>query len=204
MYLFEKYKVFFITGGLVLFIALIFVSYTLIEESPTEESAIETTTEVQQNFFVDVKGAVREPGVYEFSYGDRVIDAIEKAGGLRSRANTSNINLSQRLTSEMVVYVFTDAQIREGSSRSINCSTVCENIVLDVNNCYPNNNVDKININTAPLEQLITLSGIGESRALAIIAHREQSGPFETIEDIKQISGIGESIFNNIRDRITV
>jgi len=200
----EKYKIYLIALGLILFIGLIFVSYVLLEEEIKEPQLTMTTTVlVVEDFYVDIKGAVLNPGVFQFSYGERVIDAIERAGGLSNNGNTSNINLSQRLTSEMVIYVFTNAQIRDGN-RSIDCSTVCENTVLNINNCYPENNTGLININTALVDQLTTLNGIGESRALAIIAHREQNGPFRTIEDIMQISGIGEAIFNNIREKITV
>ena len=203
MYYLERYKIYIIIAAIILFVGLLFVSYRLLEEGYVEEINYYEEVETLAYFYVDIKGAVENPGVFEFSYGKRVIDAIEKAGGLRTDGVTSNINLSQRLTSEMVVYVFTKAQIEEGN-HSIDCQTVCENKVLNINNCYPENNSDLININTAEVSQLITLTGIGESRALAIIEFRRQNGPFNRIEDIMRVSGIGESIFNNIRERITI
>jgi len=203
MYFLEKYKVYFITVGLIAFIALVFISYTLLDNSYIDESEDIKEIEVLENFYVDIKGAVLSPGVYQFEHGQRVIDAIEKAGGLTEEGTTSNINLAQMLISEMVIYIFTDEQINEGN-HSINCSTICENTVLNINNCYPPNNDGMINLNQATVADLITLSGIGESRALAIIEFRRQNGPFNRIEDIMMVSGIGESVFNNIKERITV
>ena len=203
MYYLEKYKVYLIVIGLIAFIGLVFISYTLLDDSFIEDSVEYEETEILEYFYVDIKGAVLNPGVYQVNQGERVIDAIERAGGLSSDGVTSNINLAQLLMSEMVIYVFTSEQITEGN-HSINCSTVCENIILNINNCYPENNEGLININSATVAELITLNGIGESRAEAIIEFRRQNGPFTRIEDLMRVSGIGESIFNNLRERITV
>lgn len=180
------------------------------EERVSEELVVrETTTKkVVQDFYVDVKGAVKKEGVYLVKEGDRVIDAITLAGGLSKNANTSNINLSKRLKSEMVVYVYTNNEIKKGSVKS-ECDTECNCEVLEVNNCVESNNetnknTNLVNINTASKSELMTLSGVGESKAEAIISYREENGKFKSIEDIKNVSGIGEAMFEKIKGSITV
>lgn len=164
---------------------------------------VSSTKVSNKKMYVDIKGSVKNPGVYEFKENDRVIDAINYAGGLNKYANTSNINLSQKLSSEMVIYVFSNKEIEDGSKVS-SCSTICEVNVIEVNNCVDeNNSSDKVNINNATLEELMTLTGIGESKAKNIIAYREKE-KFKTIEDIKNISGIGDVLFEKIKDRIVV
>lgn len=157
-------------------------------------------------FKVDIKGAVQNPGVYEMNIGTRVIDLIEKAGGLLKDANTNFINLSKELTNEMIVWVYTDKEIEELKlsktiieyiEKECNCPSV------DNSACINNSNSSLININTANLELLMTLSGIGESKAKLIIEYREKT-PYTSIEDIMNVSGIGESGFNKIKDYITV
>jgi len=163
----------------------------------------EVTTKISELFYVDVKGNVKNPGVYKFEENERVKDAIEKAGGLTKNANTDNINLSQKLFNEMVIYVYSNNEIKNGNNK-LDCSTICETKVIEVNNCINTNKKDLININTASLEELQTLTGIGESKAKSIIEYREEYGNFKSIEDLKNISGIGESLFNNIKDKITI
>jgi len=164
------------------------------------------------NFYVDVKGAVRNPGVYEFITGDKVIDAIEKAGGLIRSANTSNINLSKKLDEEMVVYVFTNNEIKRAST-VINCDTACAVETITIDNCVPGQSGSagsnspqsgKVNINRATLSELMTLPGIGEAKARTIIEFRTNNGPFEKIEDITKVSGIGQATFESLKDLITV
>ena len=178
------------------------------------------------SFYVDVKGAVKKPGVYEFNDGDKVIDAIKKAGGLAKNGITSNINLSQKLKSEMVIYIFTKNEITtktvvSNSVASIN-NTPCKCETIEVNNCTTKDDVviksdsnatndsdnisisSKININTATVEELSKLSGIGSSKAEDIIKYRTENGSFKTIDDIKNVSGLGEALFGKIKDSITV
>lgn len=171
------------------------------------ETTTKTTSEVFEKNYIDIKGSVKNPGVYEFKKNDRVIDAINMAGGLLKNANTSNINLSQKLTGEMVIYVMNNSEIKNGS-KVISCDTKCKTEVIEVNNCVEENNIeksnDKININTATIEQFTSISGIGEAKAKNIIEYRNSNGNFKSIEDIKNISGIGEALFNKIKDNITV
>lgn len=164
----------------------------------------QTTSKEPEMIFVDVKGSVKKPGVYKFEENDRVLDAIEKAGGLTKKANTDNINLSQKLVNEMVIYVYSDSEIKNGNNL-IDCSTVCETNVIEINNCIENSsNSDLININTATLDELLNLSGIGESKAENIIKYREENGNFKSIDEIKNISGIGDALFEKIKDKITI
>lgn len=171
------------------------------------ETTNKTTSEVFEKNYIDIKGSVKNPGVYEFKKNDRVIDAINMAGGLLKNANTSNINLSQKLVSEMVIYVMNNSEIKNGS-KVISCDTKCKTEVIEVNNCVEEKKLEtsknKININTATVEDFTSLSGIGEAKAKSIVEYRNINGNFKSIDDIKNISGIGEALFNKIKDNIVV
>ena len=161
--------------------------------------------------FVDIKGAVNNPGVYELDTGSRVIDAIILAGDLREDADTSIINLSKELKDGMFIIVYTKEEISTYKDKIIPSKTIIkeiENKIIcpDTSNdsCISDNDKQAglININTASIEELTTLPGIGESKAKKIIEYREET-PFETIEDIKNVSGIGDSAFDKIKNNIT-
>ena len=204
-----KNKKIYILGGIILLFTFILV-YNFYFENNTEakeEIVLNTATkEVKSTkvntFFVDVKGSVKKPGVYKMNENDRVIDAINIAGGLSKSANTSNINLSQKLKSEMVIYVYNDTEIKEKNNK-LSCDTVCQDNVIEVNNCIQDTN-DLVNINTATIEELITLDGIGASKAQSIIEYRKNNGGFKSIEELKNVSGIGESVYLKIKDKITI
>ena len=141
-----------------------------------------------EKIFVDVKGAVKHPGVFETTKDKRVKDLIEEAGGLLDDADTATLNLSQKVKDQMVIYVLKHGekpkQISDGGSSS--------------------SNTDVININTANKEQLMKISGVGKTKAEAIIAHREKNGDFKKKEDITKVRGIGKSTFEKIKDKIEV
>lgn len=206
----KKILIITIGGICLLVVALLF--YLKIEEdnSNKELSFLSTTTQtsnIKVKKYVDIKGSVKNPGVYEFKENDRVIDAIELAGGLKENANTSNINLSKKLESEMVIYVYSDKEIKN-ENKILSCDTVCNTEVIEVNNCVENitnknNSSTLVNINTATIEELQTISGIGESKAQNIIDYRETNGSFKSIEEIKNISGIGDALYEKIKDKIT-
>lgn len=210
----NNYKKYFILIGC--FIILGVFLYLYLDDDKEENynkevliADITTTTEkvVQNKIFVDIKGAVNKPGVYEFQYGDKVIDAIKKAEGLTKNAVTSNINLSKKLVNEMVIYVFNKKEITTmvtTNKIACNCETIEVNNCIDKNNISDNNSNNKININTATLDELLTLKGIGQSKAEAIIKYREENGNFNTIEDIQKVSGLGGTIYSKIKDYITV
>ena len=188
-------------GGLIYF-------FRLDNKDNEDITYIETTTklveETKANNYVDVKGSVKKPGVYEFKENDRVIDAIKLAGGLTKNADTSNINLSKKLKSEMVIVINTKSELK--NNNNLTCDAVWTREVIEVNNCIETENKtnNKININTADINKLTELDGIGESKAKTIIEYRTTNGLFKNIEDIKNISGIGESLYNKIKDKITV
>lgn len=177
------------------------------------DNLIVTTEQIttSNKLFVDVKGSVKSPGVYEFMEGDKIIDAINKAGGINKNATTDNINLSKKLVNEMVIYVFnknelTTTKIEQSSD------TICKCETIEVNNCTQNNNnsdesnnlSSKININTDNKDKLMTLNGIGSSKADAIIEYRNKNGNFKSTQDIINVSGISSTIYEKIKDNITV
>ena len=141
-----------------------------------------------EKIFVDVKGAVKHPGVFETTKDKRVKDLIEEAGGLLDDADTATLNLSQKVKDQMVIYVLKHGekpkQISDGGSSS--------------------SNTDVININTANKEQLMKISGVGKTKAEAIISYREKNGDFKKKEDITKVRGIGKATFEKIKDKIEV
>ncbi|MBW8348179.1 helix-hairpin-helix domain-containing protein [Bacillus sp. IITD106] len=139
--------------------------------------------------FVDVKGAVKIPGIYEAMESDRVFDIIEKAGGLLESADEAQVNFAQKVHDEMVIYI---PKVGEE----------VENLFL--NESSPSKQNDKVNINKANSVELETLPGIGPAKATAIIEYREENGPFKQVEDIQKISGIGAKTFERLQDLITV
>jgi len=179
---------------LIIFIAFVLLVVINITKKDVVASAIEIKDVIE--YKVDVKGEVLNPGVYIVLEGDRIIDVIEKAGGLKKGASTYNINLSERVTDEMLIIV---------------CKGVREHDVVTVleKECICNedsHNVKEdglVNINTATIDELISLPGIGESKAKAIIKYRNSNGSFKKIDDITNIPGIGDSTFANLKKNIT-
>ena len=181
---------------------------------------------------VDIKGCINNSGLYEVEEDSRVMDVINMAGGLTDDADTSVINLGKKVFDEMVIYVYSKNDVKnfiqvkqEEKIKDDKCitnsyikndacitkekrlentvtitTTANENTENDINNKV--NNTSKISINNASKEELMTLSGIGESKAIAIIKYREENGGFKTIEEIMNISGIGEKVFAKIKDSI--
>lgn len=185
----------------------------LISSVPQETKIQEQTEEPLKNesnekVIVDIKGAVKYPGVYELTVNDRVIDAINQAGGYTKNADSSSINHAQKLQDEMVIYVpkkgedvSEKLQAIQNQPTTISSSTTTSSTSSSGTSSSAS---AKVNINTANETELTTLSGIGPSKAKAIISYREENGPFKTIEDIKNVSGIGEKTFEKLKDSITV
>ncbi len=132
---------------------------------------------------VYVCGAVKSPGVYSLSEGSRVCDAIKAAGGLKKVAEQAAVNQARLLVDGEQITIPVRNTNNQSEARA---------------------DSDKININSATKEELMTLSGIGETKAQMIIAFREENGPFDSIEDIMKISGIKEGVYNQIKENITV
>lgn len=171
--------------------------------------------EAQEEIKVDIKGEIKNPNIYSAKAEDRVIDIIKKAGGLTKKADTSLINLSKKVKDEMVIIIYSKEQIKEyekTKEKEQQTLEICNQEEVKNDACIDEkenaqtkeNNTGRININTATLEQLLTLPRIGESKARNIISYREKNNGFKTIEEIKNVSGIGDSIFDQIKDYITI
>lgn len=192
-----------------------------LEVETDNEKDEQTKEDIIQEITFDIKGAVKNPGVYEIELGKRVNDAINLAGGLKSNADNSVINLSKKLKDEMVIIIYTKEEIKkmlEGDTviKVIEKECVCPKLENDacvedkITNEKTDVSIDEskqeelVSINTASINELTSISGIGESKAKAIIEYREKNGDFEKIEDVKNVSGIGESLFEKIKDYITI
>lgn len=138
---------------------------------------------------IDLKGAVINPGVYEMNDGERVHQLIKKAGGLTNDANELAVNLAAPLEDGMVVYI-----PKEGEET--------ETLVTKESMLTNEGRKSKVNINKAAPEELQSLTGIGPSKAEAIVAFREENGPFTKIEDIMEVTGIGQKSFEKIKEEI--
>lgn len=212
---------------LLLFLIIILFSYFYYQENnsvstpPVKKLSLTKKKEEVNTVFVDIKGAVNAPGVYELDDDKRIIDVINLAGGLRENADTINLNLSKKLVDEAYIVVYTKEEIynykkNNQDNSKIECASF-ECVCPDKNNdaCIANSisdkNTDKkdtisvntkISINSASKEELMTLTGIGEAKADAIINYRKENGLFKEVEDIKNVSGIGDAVYEKIKDNI--
>lgn len=173
------------------------------QKSPSADSGTETNSTEPENIFVDVCGAVQNPGVYGMSPGSRVFQAIEMAGGFLPEAAETYINQAVTLSDGQQIYVPTKEEVEAKESELSGAKTV------DIPGMSAGQEADpekqeKINLNTADSAALQTLSGIGEAKAAAILAYREEHGGFSSIEEIMNVPGIKESTFSNIKDKIAV
>lgn len=167
-----------------------------------ENNSNEQQLEKNENIIVHVSGAVNKEGIVELKNNSRIIDAIDKAGGLKDEADITNINLAYIIEDGMKIHI---PSKEEKESTIIVESNIDSGTVEQSNEIKSNNNKKlKININTATKTDLETLPGIGESTALKIIEYRKEKGKFKLIEDIKQVNGIGENKFNKIKELIRV
>ena len=142
---------------------------------------------------VDIKGAVQKPGVYQLPKDARVKDALAQAGGATKEADLRQLNLASKLQDEMAVYIPAAGEEIPPSSP-----------VSSISSSGTSNDQPLVNINTANTDELQTLNGIGPSKASAIVSYREENGLFQTVEDLGQVSGIGEKSLEKIKAQITV
>ncbi len=150
-----------------------------------------------------IVGAVEKPGLYALKEGALVDDAVSAAGGLLQTVDVGNINLAQELEPNLMIRVLTEEE-RLSQGRISSLVLIKNNVEVSGGRTESSEgNNGKININSATKEELMTLPGIGETRAESIIAYREENGPFQAIEDVMLVSGIKESAFTKIKDRIT-
>lgn len=163
-------------------------SYVENEREVTEIEEIESAEEEVNHYIVDVKGQVNFPGVYEVEEHLRVHDVIQLAGGFLEMANETAINLAQKISDEMVIYVpHLDEEINNASTATA---------------WSPSQNEKKVSLNQATTGDLETLPGIGPSKAAAIIKYREEVGAFQSIDELTNVSGIGEKTLEKLRDSL--
>lgn len=167
---------------------------------------------------VDIKGEVINPGIYTVKEGSRVIDVIRLAGDLTEVADTSVLNLSKKVKDEMVIIVYSFDEVEsftETKEQEEIEQEACKNqngiendaCIEDSTNDTSSSSVvisGKISLNTATLDELMMLPGIGEAKAEAIIKYREEVGAFQNIEELKEVNGIGDAIFDDIKESITI
>ena len=206
--LMEYKKILSIIGGVLAVIVIILVGRGMMA-SPTKEKVMvtnavnttrveETTTMMPQNCYVDIKGEVLHPGVYQFSCESRMQEVIKKAGGFTEEADETKINLAQKITDQMQLIVPNlhskqEGGVTEGNSEKGNLS-----------NTTPSNlKQGTVNINTATLEELQTIKGIGKKKAEAILQYRKEHGAFRTKEDLLQVKGIGKKALEAIESQVT-
>ena len=186
-----------VIGGIFLLLVGVGGLFSKKEEAVEDVTVVETTmlaekTEVSTTqevvIFVDIKGAVKNPGVYQMKLGDRVKDALDAAGGLTGEADSQKVNLAQRVEDQMVIVV---PKVGEEATE-IPVGGTSKEAAKD----------GKVNINTATVEELKTLKGVGEKKAEAIIEYRKKNGSFKTKEDLMKVRGIGKKLFESFQERI--
>ena len=204
----KEYKIIVICASLGLVLGGFFLLKPSIQ-TPTKESDLQTevaaiskdsTDEkedknqkeevVEQDLItVDVKGAVKSPGIYDLPVGSRVNDAVQKAGGLTDNADSKSLNLAQKISDEALVYVPTKEEVANQESYS---------------NATGNKESKKVNLNKASLEELKQVKGLGAKRAQDIIDHRESNGNFKSVDELKKVSGIGAKTIEKLKEYVTV
>lgn len=232
-------------SSIVLFLAVliegVFLVFSHQKKIIPEQTFTEEREEIKEElveYQIDIKGAVKKPGVYTFPKGTLIHEAIKTAGGLKYGGTTKNINLSKKISNEMVLYIYTNSELEKEDAKVTCPECVCESV--DISSCTDDKNSvitttpkedekqdvtdhtskkeeqppkeenkapienTKININKASKEELTTLNGIGEKTAEKIINYRNEHGKFASIEDITNVSGIGASIFEKIKENITI
>ena len=181
------------------------------EEKASEISIQEEDREKKEykEIKIDIKGSVKKPGVYTLKENSRTNDAIIASGGLLKNANTRFINLSKILNDGDVIVIYSNEEIKKAQKEEriiVETPCICEEIKND--SCYKedkeNEVISKININTATMNELIKLNGIGESKAKLIIEYRTKNGKFKDIKEIMNIKGISETIFSKIKENMTI
>lgn len=170
---------------------------SVVTESEMTEAVTPDVVDEPAFCCVYVCGAVRKPGVYRLAVDARVCDAIEAAGGFEQEAAQESVNLAGHIRDEQQIWIPTAEEAEAGASPSyedVQPERTAEGISSD----------GRVNLNTATKSELMSVPGIGEAKAESIIAYRTEHGSFSDIQDIMQITGIKEGIFEKIKDSITV
>lgn len=167
---------------------------TSLTSSSNEDKEASEENRVDEKMYVDIKGAIKKPGMYEVTSTMRVLNVIDLAGGLTNDADDKQINFSERLEDQMIIYVPKEGEevpeIKVSDKKNENKSS--------------SQSSDKININQAEKDELMTLNGVGEKKAEKIIEYREENGSFKSVEDLKNVNGFGEKTFESLKESIIV
>lgn len=162
------------------------------DQSNRQSEEQHTDVQIKTEIYIDVSGAVLNPGVYELPSDARIYEAIEKAGGLLPDADKDSLNQAEKLSDGQKIRVYTSAEAETMAQAEIPAAPGAPG------------ETSIVNLNTADEAGLMTLPGIGEAKAKDIIAYRTKQGGFKSIEEIKNISGIKDAVFNKIKDKIVV
>lgn len=206
--IYPKYKFILMSVSIIILAFLMFLYFKASPEKRVEndffQDANVETEEVDNSqtevlMYVDIKGEVINPGVYVFDENERVIDIIEKAGGITANSDLKKVNLSKKIIDEMVIFIpgyeeeldelIERIDFKGYEEEKNNEETVTEN---------------KISINQSSLDELMLLNGVGEVKAKSIIEYREVNGPFKQLEDIMNVKGIGSAAYEKIKDFISL
>lgn len=198
-YIFNKYK------AIILILLIFSIVFFFIEYIQNDEDIIniteyykeeldinsnekdEKTNEENEKIAVYITGEIKKPGVYYINQGSRIDDVVKEAGGLKQEANIDQINLAKKVSDGEKIHIY---KIGEEVKESVQENTSYEN--------------GKVNINTADVSKLQTLTGIGQATANKIINYRNENGNFKSIEELKNVSGIGDSKYNAIKNDICI
>lgn len=195
-------------ASIVILITLLVGIYLMVNKEPRvdttmwEETSLTTTAEVATDatkeraetmIYVDIKGAVKVPGIYQLKNQQRIWDALALAGGVSEEADTTQVNYAQKVKDQMIIYV-----PKKGEPVPQSLETLQESALAQ------QNQEGKINLNTATEAELQTISGIGAKKAQEIIRFRDEQGPFKTVEELKNVPGIGEKTVERLKDMLTV
>lgn len=167
---------------------------TTITTNSTLRENIEKNVISTDEMYVDIKGAVINPGIYQVTGNMRVLNVVELAGGFLSNADDKRVNLSERVSDQMVIYIPKEGEVLDDIPM----------LQSNGKDKQDSSKSDLINLNTATIDELKTLNGIGEKKAESIIKYREEKGLFKTIEDLTNVDGIGEKTFESLKSSIIV
>ena len=219
--LWERYRRYILLAGAILFLGSSVWLYQTDQENvpaelpleapayakahlPAESSKTKSTEPPPAPLYVDVKGVVKQPGMYRFEPGMRVADAIAKAGGTLPEADLDQINLAQPLSDGSAVIIPAKGSPAAPVSGQQAVALPPYGVSSGSMNSQSGGQEPGINVNTATAEELTTLPGIGQARAKAILSYRTEKGGFRSIEELKEIEGIGDKMFERIKDRVRI
>ena len=174
--------------------ALISNTNAVLTSSETGGSLTSTTT-MKGTVAIDIKGAVKMPGVYELKADDRVNEALKAAGGPLPNADLCQVNLAKQLTDQQMIYI-----PLQGETPVISSATEPS----AANNEHGSDDSAKVNINTATKEQLCQITGIGDKKADLILQYRQEHGQFKSVDELKEINGFGEKTVAKLKDHLSI